>query len=192
MMSDEDLYLKATNEVDSDKRDEALWAKSMALHDGDEKKAKYEYIRSKVKIFAEENKIEIESFSVKEESSNEILEDKFDSSDDQESEFTNNKYGIIQRNDKFYYKDNAYENFQDAVNYAELVEYKTNQTKDEKIDDAKKENIFLKLLNGNISLAKTFWGYTIGVNFLIGIFLGVFSLNGNLLAYEFSIGFIFL
>ena len=37
-MSDEDLYLKATNEVDSDKRDEALWAKSMALHDGDEKK----------------------------------------------------------------------------------------------------------------------------------------------------------
>ena len=48
-----------------------------------------------MKIFAEENKNKVESFSVKEKSSNEITEDKFDSSDDQEPEFINNKYGII-------------------------------------------------------------------------------------------------
>ena len=39
-MSDEELYLEATNEVETDARDEALWAKSMAICDGDEIKAK--------------------------------------------------------------------------------------------------------------------------------------------------------
>ena len=53
-MNDEDLYLEATNEVESDARDEALWAKSMAICDGNEIKAEYEYLRSKVKLLLTE------------------------------------------------------------------------------------------------------------------------------------------
>ena len=47
-MSDEEYYLIATNEVDGEDRNEALWAKSIALVDGDESKARYEYIKLRV------------------------------------------------------------------------------------------------------------------------------------------------
>ncbi|MEZ9213061.1 DUF413 domain-containing protein, partial [Vibrio lentus] len=47
-MNDEELYLQATNEVDNISRNEALWAKSMALTTGDEKLAKYKYINLRV------------------------------------------------------------------------------------------------------------------------------------------------
>lgn len=48
-MSDEKLFLEATKEASSPDRDEALWAKAMALAEGDEKKAKYLYIKTRVK-----------------------------------------------------------------------------------------------------------------------------------------------
>ncbi len=48
-MSDEDLYLEATNEVNGPMKDPALWAKVMALTDGDQNKAKYQYIKLRVK-----------------------------------------------------------------------------------------------------------------------------------------------
>ena len=47
-MSDEILYLQATNEVDNEDKSEALWAKSMALSAGDVKLAKYQYINLRV------------------------------------------------------------------------------------------------------------------------------------------------
>ncbi len=47
-MSDEGSYLIATNEVDRGDQDPALWAKAMALHKGDEVKARYEYIEIRV------------------------------------------------------------------------------------------------------------------------------------------------
>ena len=52
-MSDEDLYLAATIEVEGSERHPALWAKAMVLADGDEQKAKYEYIRLRVAQLAE-------------------------------------------------------------------------------------------------------------------------------------------
>ena len=47
-MGDEEFYLKATNEVEAGKKDPALWAKVMAIADGDQKRAKYEYIKLRV------------------------------------------------------------------------------------------------------------------------------------------------
>ena len=46
--NDEQLYLEATQEVDSGTQKPALWAKAMALAEGDEKKAKYRYIALRV------------------------------------------------------------------------------------------------------------------------------------------------
>jgi hypothetical protein len=51
-MNDEELYLKATNEVEGDSKDPALWAKAMALTGGDQDKAKYEYIKRRVEQLA--------------------------------------------------------------------------------------------------------------------------------------------
>jgi len=50
-MNDEELYLKATNEVEGDSKDPALWAKAMVLAGGDQDKAKYEYIKLRVEQF---------------------------------------------------------------------------------------------------------------------------------------------
>ena len=47
-MSDEELYLQATREVDSENKDDALWAKAIALADGEQEKAKYKYIKLRV------------------------------------------------------------------------------------------------------------------------------------------------
>tara|TARA_R110000850_G_scaffold107632_1_gene219387 strand:- start:158 stop:733 length:576 start_codon:yes stop_codon:yes gene_type:complete len=47
-MSDEALYLQATEEVESNARNSGLWAKSIALAEGDVNKAKYKYIKLRV------------------------------------------------------------------------------------------------------------------------------------------------
>ena len=52
-MGDEELYLKATNEVESGKNDAALWAKALTLTEGNLEKAKYQYIKLRVEQLAE-------------------------------------------------------------------------------------------------------------------------------------------
>jgi len=47
-VTDENMYLEATQEVEGEQKDPALWAKCMAICDGDPEKAKYEYIRTRV------------------------------------------------------------------------------------------------------------------------------------------------
>lgn len=56
-MGDEGLYLKATKEVESGKNDDALWAKAMTLAEGDQEKAKYQYIKLRV-VQLSEGKLE--------------------------------------------------------------------------------------------------------------------------------------
>ena len=56
MTGDEQLYLDATNEVEGNSRNPALWAKVMALSEGDETKAKYKYINLRVESFRKEIK----------------------------------------------------------------------------------------------------------------------------------------
>lgn len=48
MTSDEEHYLTATKETEGQDRNEALWAKSIALCEGDQEKAKYKYINLRV------------------------------------------------------------------------------------------------------------------------------------------------
>jgi|GEM_PF-845416 len=47
-MHDQKYYLMATEEVDSEHRDAALWAKSIAIVEGDENKARFKYINLRV------------------------------------------------------------------------------------------------------------------------------------------------
>jgi len=49
-MSDADHYLKATLEIDDKLQDPALWAKAMALCEGNIKKSKYLYIKLRIKM----------------------------------------------------------------------------------------------------------------------------------------------
>jgi hypothetical protein len=55
-MNDEELYLEATNEVESENKNQALWAKVMALSEGIQDKAKYRYIKLRVEQLTEERK----------------------------------------------------------------------------------------------------------------------------------------
>jgi hypothetical protein len=55
-MSDEELYLEATCEVEGDDKNLALWAKVMALSEGDQEKAKYQYIKLRVEQLARSKK----------------------------------------------------------------------------------------------------------------------------------------
>jgi len=56
-MSDEELYLEATNEVEGEKNDPALLTKVMALPEVDRVKVKYQYIKLRVEQLAK-NKAE--------------------------------------------------------------------------------------------------------------------------------------
>ena len=53
-MDDSELFLQATKEVESSKQVKTMWAKAMALADGDSEKAKYRYIRMRVEHLTNE------------------------------------------------------------------------------------------------------------------------------------------
>lgn len=54
-MNNEHLYLTATEEVEQGNVHPGLWAKALALHEGDENKAKYFYINQRVAQLEKEN-----------------------------------------------------------------------------------------------------------------------------------------
>lgn len=60
MNQDEELYLQATHEVEDEIVDAALWAKSMALAEGDTNNAKYKYIKLRVEQIKQKPRIEEE------------------------------------------------------------------------------------------------------------------------------------
>lgn len=49
-MGNEGLYLRANNELEENKRDEAIWTKAITICEGDEEKAKYKYVQLRVEI----------------------------------------------------------------------------------------------------------------------------------------------
>jgi len=63
-INEDELYLQATQEVDDSNQDKALWAKCMALCEGDEGKAKYKYIKERVDRLRELKMKEIEEEAV--------------------------------------------------------------------------------------------------------------------------------
>ena len=58
-INDEEFYLIATNEVEGEDIDSALWAKCMAINMGDEKKSKYDYINKRAAILTNDAKQEV-------------------------------------------------------------------------------------------------------------------------------------
>ena len=60
---DSELYVIATEEVEGDKRIEALWTKCIVLNKGDESLAKYEYIAKRVEVLSGEKLKEMVTFS---------------------------------------------------------------------------------------------------------------------------------
>lgn len=60
VINEDNLYLQATQEVDENNQDKALWAKCMALCEGDESKAKYKYIIDRVDRLRHEKIMEME------------------------------------------------------------------------------------------------------------------------------------
>lgn len=62
-MNDEELCLEATHEVNSENKRPSLWAKVMALSEGDEEKAKYKYIKLRVEQIANERKNSVPKFT---------------------------------------------------------------------------------------------------------------------------------
>jgi len=64
-MNDEYLYLEATKEVESGMTKPALWAKVITLSEGDEEKAKYQYVKLRVAQLADERKSVKPTFSNK-------------------------------------------------------------------------------------------------------------------------------
>ena len=49
MLDDKEYYLRATREFEENNLDEELWAKVIALADGDQDKAKFAYIKERAK-----------------------------------------------------------------------------------------------------------------------------------------------
>ena len=58
-MSDEQYYLIATKEAESEQKKPALWAKAMTLAEGDNESAKYQYIKLRVDQLVKEHEQEL-------------------------------------------------------------------------------------------------------------------------------------
>lgn len=69
---DEAFYLEATEEVESDRKAPALWAKALALNEGNQDKAKYYYIRLRVEQM--ERQVPVASSSPVESSGHDVAE----------------------------------------------------------------------------------------------------------------------
>lgn len=80
MTGNEQLYLDATNEAEGKNRDPALWAKVMALSEGDEAKAKYKYINLRVEsLHREKERKEKEQLKASQEARREECKQEIDS-----------------------------------------------------------------------------------------------------------------
>ena len=64
VINEDELYLQATQEVDEGNQDKALWARCMALCEGDEGKAKYKYIKERVEKIAKETMKSLVAFKI--------------------------------------------------------------------------------------------------------------------------------
>jgi hypothetical protein len=180
-MNDEKLYLEATNEVEGENRDSALWAKAMAICDGDENKAKYEYIRARVRYLLEREKDP--SKTVRQPNSEEAVE----ISSQQEPVLNKNEdvdandeelmaeFGIIFDGEAYRFQEYRYERRNDAINYAKLVRNKSEPPKtiarstntEKPIVDYR--GFIHKLSDGGYGLAKTYWVYGVLVGVVVNI-----------------------
>lgn len=153
-MGDEKLYLKATNEVEGDQRDPALWAKVMALSEGNQEKAKYQYIKLRVEQLAKNQAEEKLVFTKKTVS-------EFDLKYMPIAEFSRIKSILVKdviemiRDGDIIGQSRDNEWFVSREDPA-LVEYTKHRSASDVFGSG---NFFLKLSRGDFGLAKTYWLY---------------------------------
>ena len=143
IMNDEEFYLEATNEVDESNQNPAIWAKALALTEGDKEKAKYEYIKLRVeRLVADDsetatpiqNKVDtlpledvlpptLEDTQKETKKAIEFLRPDNELSNDE----LMMKYAITYIDEKYVYKEYKYDALDDAIYYAKL------DTKHEKV-----------------------------------------------------------
>jgi len=182
-MSDEDLYLRATQEVESGSPDAAIWAKAMAICEGDEKSAKYKYVKLRVeKLEAEEPKKELEDYkktidlSADEEgkSNHSIKAQKFTHPGVDNSTEAPNGHVTLAEAAQVYSidKDQIVKLIQDG----ELIGVKMRNdwfvyrdSLNKYIEEANKKGFFSKLASGDYGLAMTYWVYGVLVSLVVQV-----------------------
>ncbi len=143
-MNDDQLYLKVTEEVTNGKIDPALWAKAIAKALGDEDKGKYEYINLRVEQLKESPQ----------NSSSQPGDERYMPpgaivtplpDDDTKGGGSTDTFTVED--------DDTPEN--PSSDFATTYE---------------SSSFFKKLISGEFGLAKTYWGFAIGIGFLLYIF----------------------
>lgn len=178
-MEDEEFYLRATNEVESDQKNQALWAKVLTLTDGDFEKAKYQYIKLRVPQLTKESKFAKSAFLnfVYDYDANVQINKvyKFVSEGKNDREiaeiFTKQKIINMERNNYIWLDEdiaNIRRNFQLDTSTPLII---TSPQQTEDMFDS--NNFFSKLINGDFGLAKSFWVYGVLVFFLSNIIFNV-------------------
>jgi hypothetical protein len=151
-MNDDHLYLEVTEEVTNGKIDPALWAEAIAKARGDEDKGKYEYINLRVKQ----------------------IRDAPRQPDSQSGDARYMPPGSIatQPQTDIPENDESAEPF-NVVDDEPVVEPSA------AFNNAGKDtSIFQKLINGRYGLAKTYWGFWMGIGLIIFILSNVIGTMG--------------
>jgi len=188
-MGDEQYFLKATNEVTSGTQEPALWAKAIAISEGDVHKAKYRYINLRVDQLAqdekppnsEEMKIIEEAFGTGTQSTEVLNDSELDGylpidefsrkrGLDTEAVKEMTKGGLFQgkeANGHIYIKDQVGKDIdKKPPNEEPIVQGESdgeNGNTSSPSSDSKmgvdNKTFWRKLLLGNYGLAKTYWGF---------------------------------
>jgi len=160
-MNDDQLYLAVTEEVISGKIDAALWAKAIAKALGDEEKGKYEYINLRVKQIKESshdvNYAPGDERYMPEGSQPTVVPNVYENITEPEGEFV-----VTSESDS-------------SENSSSNNEY----SKSSPNEPVELEGVFQKLIQGKYGLAKTYWGFWMGIGLIILILSNVIGTMGS-------------
>lgn len=194
MSGDEELYLIATNEVDGNNRNTALWAKCMAVCEGKEEKAKYMYINERVNTLRsefyqdEKKKREIEKREIEKKiliRIDEILQDEQHTISELKkikyytSREPNSTWTVISPTGdcKFISHDGQFYSYARAALLKEAkgkieIQGISSPFQHEIESVTQDKPFFQRLANGDYGLAKTYWLYYGLVNVIANIVFG--------------------
>ena len=190
---DAQLYLVATKEVDSRNQDEALWAKSLALSEGDTEKARYTYIQLRVAQLSEQ-RVETPnnpdrgqpSASAEPNSSRQ----KIPMGRALSAETDQAIIQAIRDGDRSGQKADGVWYLQDETEEAHQGNGESSVSNRQndgagRMAQMDREGFLLKLVKGEYGLAKTYWLFGVAVGLIVGLFLGIITDQATLLVFTF-------
>lgn len=190
---DSQFYLTATQEVDGSIQDEALWAKSLALSEGNTEKARYAYIRLRVAQLSEKT---VET-SNNPDTGQPYLSAQPDSyrqktprgralSADQDQAIIQAIRDGDLRGQKadgvWYLQDEAGEPDQGNGSSSDV---NPQVASPENPPQSDREEFLFKLVRGEYGLAKTYWLFGVVVGLIVGLLLGLIAETAILLVLTF-------